>query len=287
MNAALDRLQALAVPVPTPKVRGQWFNIRFTPDLAGGELFNIGVGYLDAERQTVQARLIENLEAFRTLFGEAFEEEIRFSLDVVRSAFGQKLLDSPIGSVVFGERRFAAGESVQEVLARLFSATVSFSEAKLQPFAKRESAHGNPAARKAVFDVIRLKADLRADRIIAGDPIYLARDGAKIYPLDIPLRSDRHLGSVVSGAYRTKQPLENNLLRASLDLETAARIFKQDKLGYFVLRQEAEGTGFPVDRSFDEVIDTVGWKLHKHGIHVGVEDTPERLADDILNWSGI
>ena len=130
MKAALDRLQALAVPVPTPKVSGQWFNIRFTPDLAGGELFNIGVGYVDADRQTVQARLIENLEAFRTLFGDALQDEIRFSLDVVRSAVGQKLLNSPIGNVVFGERRFAAGESVQEVLARLFSATVSFSEAR-------------------------------------------------------------------------------------------------------------------------------------------------------------
>ena len=37
----------------------------------------------------------------------------------------------------------------------------------------------------------------------------------------------------------------------------------------------------------DDVIDTIGWKLHKHGVHVGVQDTPERLADEILSWSGI
>lgn len=286
MTAALQRLSSLATPVPAPKVSGQWFNIRYCPDLAGGELLNIGVGYVDAQRQMVHARLIENLDAFRVLFGESFEQEVRFARDVVRSSLADRALDPPLRSVMFSERRFAAGESEQELVDRLFEATVSFNEARAVNAARREVAQNNATVRKAVFDAIRLKADLRADRIIAPDPVYIARDGDRTYPLEIPIRSERLLGGLVSADYRTKQPLENNLLRASLDLETAARIFRQDRLGFFIMRS-VEAVDAAFSRVADDVIDTIGWKLLKQGVHVSVEDTPERLADEILSWSGI
>lgn len=287
MSAALERLQLLATPVPTPKVSGQWFNIRYSPSAAGGELFNIGVAYLDSERQRIQARLIDNLEGFRALFGEAFEEEVRFALDVVRSAFAQAMDESPVRNVVFSERRYAAGESVQDVLGWLFSSTVSFAGIKQVSSGRRESAPNNAAVRKAVFDEIRLKADLRADQIIAPDPIYWAVEGSRRVPLDIPIRGHKLLGSLVSAGQRSKLPLENNLLRSSLDLETAARIFKQDRLGFFVMRPDPDAFDGVADASLDEFIDTTCWKLHKHGIHVGVEASPTRLAEDILSWSGV
>lgn len=287
MSAALDRLQLLTTPVPEPKVSGRWFNIRFSPNAAGGELFNIGVAYLDSERQRVQARLIENLEGFRVLFGDAFEEEVRFVLDVVRSAFAQSMIESPLRNVVFGEPRYAAGESAQEILGWLFSSTVSFASAKQTPASRRDPAPSNAAVRKAVFDEIRLKANLRADQIIAPDPIFWAVDGDRKVPLDIPIRGGNLLGGLVSAGQRSKLPLENNLLRSSLDLETAASIFKRDRLGFFVMRTPSNASEPDFDPQLDDVIDTTCWKLHKQGIHVGVESTTSRLAEEILSWSGI
>ena len=287
MTAALERLQALMTPVPAPKVAGQWFNIRYSPNPASGELFNVGVAYLDSTRQRIHARLIENLEAFRAIFGEAFEDEVRFALEVARSALGKTMLESPVRNIAFGEPRYAAGESAQEIVDWLFSTTVSFAEAKQVNATKREPGQNNTTVRKAVFDSIRLKAGLNADRIIAQDPVYWVDKGDRKIPLEIPLRSDRLLGSVVSANYRSKQPLENNLLRSSLDLETAARIFKQDRLGFFVMRAAEEVVSGPIDPSLDEVLDTTCWKLHKHGIHVGVEESPDLLAEDILSWSGL
>lgn len=287
MTAALERLQALATPIPAPRVAGQWFNIRYSPSAAGGEVINVGVGYVDGASRRIHARLIENLEAFRLLFGEAFEEDVRFSLDVVRSALGRLMVESPLRSIAFGNLRYAAGESPQDVLDRLFTATVSFAEARQSASGRRETAQNNVTVRKAVFDAIRLKAALGAERIIAEDPIYWVTEGKRRVPLDIPLRSDKLLGSVVSAGYRSKVPLENNLLRSSFDLETAARIFKQDRLGFFILRPSSDTMESPVDPLLDDMIDTTCWKLHKHGIHVGVEGTPNGLADEILSWSGI
>jgi len=284
MSAALERLYALATPVPAPRVSGQWFNIRYSPNTSGGELINIGVGWVDGVTRQIHSRLIDNLEAFRVLFGEAFEEEVRFSLDVVRSALAKSMLESPMRGVAFSNLRYAAGDSAQDVLDRLFSATVSLAEARQSASAKRDAAQNNLAVRKTVFDAIRLKAGLSADRIIAEDPVYWVTDGVRRVPLDIPLRSENMLGSVVSGGYRTKTPLENNLLRSSLDLETAGSIFMRDRLGFFVMRAVSDSGP---DASLDEVIDTTCWKLHKQGIHVGVEETASRLAEDILGWSGI
>jgi hypothetical protein len=287
MSAALDRLHALATPVPAPKVAGQWFNIRFSPSASGGELINVGVGYVDGATRKIHSRLIENLEAFRTLFGEPFEDEVRFSLDVVRSALGRFVLESPMRTIAFSNLRYAAGDSAEDVLERLFAATVSFAEARQCQPSRRESGQNNAAVRKSVFDSIRLKAGLAAERIIAQDPVYWATDGERRIPLDIPLRSEHLLGGVVSGGYRSRAPLENNLLRSSLDLETAARIFRQDRLGFFIMRPEADGPEGTSDGTLDDFIDTTCWKLHKHGIYCGVESTPARLAEDILSWAGV
>lgn len=143
MTAALQRLGSLAVSVPAPKVYGQWFNIRYCPGLAGGELFNIGVGYVDSQSNRVHARLIENLEAFRVLLGDSFEQEVRFALDVVKSTLAKHDLVPPLRCVIFGDRRFAAGESEQELLDRLFETTVSFSEPMAAGAVRREVRQNN------------------------------------------------------------------------------------------------------------------------------------------------
>jgi len=93
----------------------------------------------------------------------------------------------------------------------------------------------------------------------------------------------------VSAKYKTMQPIEANLLRATIDLETASRIFRQDRLGLFVVRPSPDPIAYPKDRlaQIDDIIDTVGWKLHKQGVHVGVDEEPAALANEIVEWAEI
>jgi hypothetical protein len=153
----------------------------------------------------------------------------------------------------------------------------------------RETTAGNEAVRKFVFDSLKKIAGLSAEKIISPEPLYTVRENDRIYALDIPLRGARHLGSVVSAKYRTVQPIEANLLRATIDLETASRMFKQDRLGLFVVRPSADPIAYPKDRlaQIDNIIDTIGWKLHKQGVHVGVDEEPAALAEEIIEWAEI
>ena len=143
--------------------------------------------------------------------------------------------------------------------------------------------------RKLVFDELKKIAALSAEKILSPEPVYTATENGRTYALDIPLRGAKHLGSVVSAKYKTMQPIEANLLRATVDLETAARIFKQDRLGLFVVRPSPDPISYPTDRiaQIDNMIDMIGWKLHKQGVHVGVDEEPSALAEEIIEWAEI
>ena len=128
-----------------------------------------------------------------------------------------------------------------------------------------------------------------AENILAESPLYIVKENGREYSLDIPLRGAQHLGSVVSAAYASRSPLENNLLRASIDLETASRVFHQDKLGLFILRPSTDDPVFGGKKlvEIDNIIDMLAWKLHKQGFTVGVEDDVQRLAGEVVEWCRI
>ena len=290
MTSITDRLLSVASTPPAPAVTGHWFNIRLCPDLALGELLNVGVGYVDSASEKIYTRLVDRFDRFRSLYGEGFEDEMRTMLRILESTLGTKAKQPPIPNLRFSELKFAAGNSVEDILDRLYQATVVTSSPSAPGETQsRESSAGNEAVRKFVFDELKRIAGLSADRIISSQPMYTVTENGRAYALDIPLRGARHLGSVVSARYKTIQPVEANLLRATVDLETASRVFKQDQLGLFVVRPAPDPIAYPQERltQIDNIIDQIGWKLHKQGVYVGVDDAPAALAEEIAEWADV
>lgn len=289
MSMVQDRIRRLAGTQSASLVAGHWFSIRYAPNLIADEAVNIGVAFVDSATKVVRVKLLDDLDRIGVIFGERVESEIRFALRSVESCLSQNSIVPPSENVHFSEPRFASGRSVEEILEQLFSSTVRLlSFAKDATTATRTFA-GNEKVRKQVFDSIRLQAGVRAEQILAETPLYVVREKGREYSLDIPLRGAEHLGSVVSAAYSSRSPLENNLLRASIDLETASRVFHQDKLGLFILRPPADDPVFGGKKlvDIDNVIDMLAWKLHKQGFTVGVEDDVQRLAGEVVEWCRI
>ena len=289
MNMIRDRIRRLAVSESAASIHGHWFSIQYRPNLIAGELLNVGVAFIDADTKSARVKVLEDLDRFGVMFGERLESEIRFALRSVAACLEKGRIEPPSENIHFSEPRFASGKSIEEILDQLFVSTV-----RLLSFA-RESASAprvfasNEKVRRQVFDSIRLQAGLNAERILAESPLYVIKEGGREHTLDIPLRGAEHLGSVVSAAYASRSTLENCLLRASVDLETASRIFHQDKLGLFVLRPSADDPVLGGKKliEIDNVIDLLAWKLNKQGFTVGVEDDVQRLAGEVLEWSRI
>jgi len=288
MSTVSERLRSIAFNPPRPRTEGRWFNIRLCPDLAHGELFNLGVGYVDGGTGQVHARLIDQFERYHALFGETASDELRSLLSLVDATLREGVFEPPAPQIRFSEQKFVAGDGPEEILERLFDRTVPVPDSLEKPEAhSRDAQASNDAVRKSVFSELRRIAGIAADRIIAPEPTYVIREGARRVVLDVPLRAPSRLGTVVSARYRKVQSVETNLLRASVDLETAAKVFGNDRLGLFVARPASDSGSYPIERlpQLDNVIDTLMWKLHKLGVYVGVEDTSERLASEIAGWA--
>lgn len=124
MSSVAERLLSVAVSPPTPAVTGRWFNIRVCPDLALGELLNVGVGFVDSSSGETYVRVAHRLDRVRLLYGKEFEEELRRMLRVIENTGLQHTTESPFPNIRVSEQKFAAGTSFEEILGRLFDLTV-------------------------------------------------------------------------------------------------------------------------------------------------------------------
>lgn len=287
MSEYEDLLGAIDDSEP-PGVTGQWFNIRFTPDLATGERFNIGVAFVAEKGHEIHVRMLNHVDRIRCLYSATFADDVGFMLEVVKSSLrygGTEKRPSP--NIEYSSPKYAAGESVDAILARLYRNTVPLGAELERP--ERFRGSDNESVRRAVFDTIRQRSSLGAEKIIAPDPVMLVEEGNKRHTLDIPLQGTNMLGTVVSAIYKSKDRAEINLLRASLDLETASRIYRQDNLGLFIAMPSVVPRHFPQKRvqEIENVVDMVAWKMAKQRVHVHTDEDLEGLASNIISWGGI
>ena len=122
MTAAIEALIRHAVPAEPPKVKGVWAIIRFSPSLTTGDRLNVGVLLCVNSKQSYR---LTDSAPFACLFGEAWEESVRFLLRALEEALqaGRDIGHFSPHIEIDGWRP-AAGDSVDEILDRLFACYV-------------------------------------------------------------------------------------------------------------------------------------------------------------------
>lgn len=127
MPACHSRLRNKTMSSPaSSQVHGQWFNIRFTPDLGTGERLNIGVGLIDVHGG-IQTRMLSNFERLRRLYdGRVDLDGLHFLIETLDSYWRNKghPSTSPIANISFSDLKYASGSSVAEILDDLYTETV-------------------------------------------------------------------------------------------------------------------------------------------------------------------
>lgn len=103
-------------------IKGQWFNIRWTPDLATGEKLNIGVGFVEDGR--VHSRLLSYFERVKCLYGERGIYHVELVTSIVGESLRQNKKVSPIPQITYDNSGYAQGFSIDEILTSLFEQTV-------------------------------------------------------------------------------------------------------------------------------------------------------------------
>lgn len=280
-----NHLAARIIPATHPLVAGQWFEIRFMPDLGTEEGLNIGVAFVDGDGN-IHSKLLGDTAGLRTIWRQYSAESIAFLLRLLEATLrgGERCPPSP--HLLYGCPRFAQGESIRAILDDAFTTTVTVAQLK-QTRRHREASRDTAAVRKEVLAALRKIGGERAETIIAGQSAIVTDATGQAHALDLPLIGEGLSGSIVSGCYRSGAIIEVNMLRAAIELETAARVIQPVRRGLFVLRSGQMIMPGPSDRqrSSDNRIERIERQLHQIGVHVGVASQPDRLAEKILAWA--
>lgn len=193
-------------------ISGEWFAVRFTPDIIAGEVFNIGVVFIDEEKKC-HYKLLKNANAFSCLFGDKGKTNINFLLKVVDDVLSKNnynVIPSP--HVHYSGRKTAQGESIDEILDDLYGSMVSLicrTEEKGQETAL--SSMSTKDLRKHVFGMMKREYPEFYERAIIESPFEITNsETQKSILVDMPIRyysnlknnlRDEYYGTIVSAAY--------------------------------------------------------------------------------------
>ncbi|NEV64721.1 hypothetical protein [Thiorhodococcus minor] len=280
-------LRQMASPVPTPAVSGQWFNIRFIPDLSTGERLNLGVGLL-GEDGRIHAKLLTDFTRLHCLYGERIDsDELRFLLDLLRHGWShpEEALRSPSPHLLFSPLKYAAGDSLEAILEDLYQVTVTLEPSPQTDRKATRDTHmiDTKTARERVFEAMVRKAPLSAS-LLAPNPIWPV-NGGKL--LDMPIRAPSQFATLISVWHTRSERREITALRAQADLDAARTLFPDDTGGLFILRPPPGEPGYDEaqQRKIDQVIEMTTWRLGVQGMPCEAEHDPEALAERVLSWS--
>lgn len=265
-------------------MQGQWHNIRICPDLGSGELLNVGVALRLADG-SLRYRLIDGARRLACLFGGEIEAPTLQLLAALRQQLAQGELHAPSPNILFSASKPLIGHDADLMLDELFAETVTLAREDEQQEETAFASMNTEKVRKLVFDALRQKTGLTADRIIGQQQVMEVLDGDRPRHLDIPLQGPAFLGSVISGWYKSPASVERNILRADMELGAARRIFGRDRLGLFILRPGQGQIPEPALLKLDNLIDRLEWMIRSQDMALGVRESEDDLAADIAEWA--
>lgn len=268
-------LSEIAIQTLKPTIKAKWAPIRISPNLATGEILNVGVCVL--HRRKVHIKLLPNAAPFEALYGKVGKDNFSFLLGIIGQHLGgQKSLSANISpQVSLGKAHFVAGDSIQEILDRLYTSMVSLDLMCRKKETPKEHNISTENLRHTVHGLLKKEnAKFVEDSWHDADnPIILpsSSDGGSPKQLQhLQLWSEPNItnskicfASFVSADYTRTIVRDAHLFYAKHDIEMAVNSRREEKTaGLFVYRPD----GLPTDvmQDIDNTIDDTHWLLSKN-----------------------
>lgn len=191
-------------------ISGNWFTVRFMPDRISGEIFNVGVVFVD-KNSKCHYRILETTDAFQCLFGISGAANIKFLLDIVDEMFANNNYTiTPSPHIIYSNYQTARGESVDEILDDLYGSMVSLI-CRNEKKTKKSQALGTTDLRKKVFNQIESRRKGMKDKIYNPEPFLITNNSnEKGMLVDMPISKyslgdsrtrAEYYGTIISAAY--------------------------------------------------------------------------------------
>lgn len=288
---------------PDAFIYGEYFIIKYLPDSVAGQVFNLGVGFIEDGSDKIRLRMIErSLRGFACIYGKQAVEGLRLLIDTVVYSLGEVgHASSPSPQVFYTEKKPIKGLSLQSIMNSLYRDYIHMDHYESKKKTKLPIVN-TEQLRKELKDnlksvnkdylyhdkAIQLKSDIDSTNIGLHLPIWYRDDTDSLLPKRPSL-----FGSIVSADYVDAQTLSFNLdYLGSTSISNACRIVgRSSRAGLFVYRPK------PNDRIDKEAMDMIDncidnafytlkrmQKLEGYDISIEVESDKDVLQEKAMEF---
>lgn len=191
--------------------------------------------------------------------------------------------DVPVTGFFYEPLRGFSGHSTEDILDQVAGLHSSLYKARAPLKPERHPTHKDETIRKQVREAAKRIYGLRADEIFTQGGIIEVFDGGTRRHLDIPIKTSNKVGSIISAWYNTPSTIETHFLRAQSDLAVASEQ-RRYETGLFISMPNGL-EGHKNQLQVENLVDDIYWRLKRTGCYLEVRETPESLAEEIMDWA--
>ncbi|HGM6877896.1 hypothetical protein [Serratia marcescens] len=269
-----------------PVVEGEWYTIQWNPDVATGEVLNIGVCF----RDSLGASFVQTLEYFERitcLYSQEMIFHLKLACEVAKeiALSGKEVSEFWCQNITFKNNGYAQGESADDIVSSLFSNVVPLSVKVV----KRKEKVFVPISRDRLYNIMDgyLKSHLEYDEyFVMRDPspikrINLGHQSQSIY---LPYKAKNSLGTIASAAYADENLAKCHLYDAQRDISLALSNYKEYGSGAIFILSPNNDLKVEKRDQVDLEIDKFCWYLKTQSIETEVDSDPESLSERAIHW---
>lgn len=270
-----------------PQVSGSWRSISMCFDEDTREFLNVGV--LFQKDSSIEIRMLDNFDRITCLFDDRINKS---DLGKLMNDIESTILDlcpnlpEKLGDTIrLGTPLYAAGSSSEMIVDSFFEDIVTLGRPRPGAKTQRFRYKSNSKLRTNVIELLNEKMELDASKIIMPERYTVSLSGGGSYDADIQLMSSTAAGSIVSGWYKSSVVVENNILRASADLNIVRTATQRSDASLSILvPSSSSGMGkkefVKVQASTEEHLD----RVRASGVDVLQAANTNELAEMTADW---
>lgn len=276
-----------------PVIKGYTQIIRMKPDLITGELLNIGVVFRQNRSKIIHPRLIPSAYPFKVLYGTNGMDNFNFLLELLRDSLQKNILPNDLSQhVVWGERVYAQGNTIDEILNYTYETMITLADIKpdKDDNSKVITIDNKEARRKIATQLNRI--DSGTYKRIYRNKAIPGKIGNKHISIDIPFYDPHHsmsdnlirFGNIVSAVYRDDVYRGFNLNAGVNEMHNASYCFGNESKGsLFILRPDKNYYGYDQTnfKKIDNDIDKARFSIEQHGVQVYIDSDLNKITAKI------
>lgn len=278
-----DRLSATEQSV----VKGLWRPISACLDEDTGEFLNVGVMFQHGGK--VEVRMLDTFDRIKCLYGDRIDQTSLSHLmmdieDTIRHHHND--LPSELSYTIrLGDPLFASGQDPESVVDEFFFDVVTLGMPTDRHRNNNFRYRSNHKVRETLFEIMREKMALDAERIIRVEPYRLKLNNNATIDVDVPLLSGSAAGAVVSAWYKSPMVVENNLLQAASDLLLVTSNSDRKRSSMSVLMpQESSGMTRGEFTKHQDAARRQLDRFQRSGIDIIEAPSSDVLANRTIDW---